>query len=130
MPLHIVALRVDFFFRTVFIQDPAHINNCIFPLIAFKRLLLPVSPGVSCVYVYTRTSMQFYGPHAGAVISQKRALTDKPMSAAHLKQLLAPCSRASDSTWEKESHLFLCSTDYLAWAKIKREDLWEQEEHG
>ena len=31
VPLHIVALRVEFFFRTVLIQDPAHINNFIFP---------------------------------------------------------------------------------------------------
>ena len=30
VPLHIVALRVEFFFRTVLIQDPAHINNFIF----------------------------------------------------------------------------------------------------
>ncbi len=30
----------------------------------------------------------------------------------------------------KESYLFLCSTDHLAGAKIKNEDLWEQEEHG
>ena len=36
------------------------------------------------------------------------------MSSAHLKQLLAPRSGASDSTWEKESHLFLRSTDHLA----------------
>ena len=39
---------------------------------------------------------------------------DNFMSAAHLKQFLALCSRASDSTWEKESHLFLRSTDHLA----------------
>ena len=30
VPLHIVALRVEFVFRTVLIQDLAHINNFIF----------------------------------------------------------------------------------------------------
>ena len=64
VPLHIVALRVEYFFQTVLIQDPAHINN----FISLNGVRTPFT--FSRAYVYTCTSMQFYGPHAGAVISQ------------------------------------------------------------
>jgi hypothetical protein len=72
LALRISNLLFDFFLDlTVLIQDPAHINNFIFPAMALRRILCLASV---CLHV------QVYCPEVGAVItriqSSEAALTD------------------------------------------------------